>query len=158
MTQSAFYEACGVSKKAQFNFENDRNIPGGLHGAVRGRVCAAGGHADDGVMTRVSLGWGWLVIVLAVLAAMMVVIRAYKWVMMVLGSLALLETLFVGGRVIYGSSAARKAMTTEVEGNVWSGLTEVAASAVQVQWGWPLMFIGALFIVVCARMEDGEAS
>ncbi|MDF1483713.1 helix-turn-helix transcriptional regulator [Ramlibacter sp. H39-3-26] len=31
MTQAAFFTACGVSKKAQFNFENDHNIPGGAY-------------------------------------------------------------------------------------------------------------------------------
>lgn len=31
MSQVAFYEACGVSKKAQFNFENDHNLPGGAY-------------------------------------------------------------------------------------------------------------------------------
>ena len=31
MTQVAFHEACGVSKKAQFNFENDINLPGGAY-------------------------------------------------------------------------------------------------------------------------------
>ena len=31
MSQAAFFAACGVSKKAQFNFENDRNIPGGAY-------------------------------------------------------------------------------------------------------------------------------
>lgn len=31
MSQVAFYTACGVSKKAQFNFENDHNIPGGTY-------------------------------------------------------------------------------------------------------------------------------
>lgn len=31
MSQVAFFEACGVSKKAQFNFENDHNLPGGAY-------------------------------------------------------------------------------------------------------------------------------
>lgn len=31
MSQAAFFTACGVSKKAQFNFENDHNIPGGAY-------------------------------------------------------------------------------------------------------------------------------
>ena len=31
MSQAAFFAACGVSKKAQFNFENDHNIPGGAY-------------------------------------------------------------------------------------------------------------------------------
>lgn len=31
MSQTAFFTACEVSKKAQFNFENDHNIPGGAY-------------------------------------------------------------------------------------------------------------------------------
>lgn len=31
LSQAAFFAACGVSKKAQFNFENDHNIPGGAY-------------------------------------------------------------------------------------------------------------------------------
>jgi len=31
LSQVAFFEACSVSKKAQFNFENDHNIPGGAY-------------------------------------------------------------------------------------------------------------------------------
>lgn len=31
LSQAAFFTACGVSKKAQFNFENDHNMPGGAY-------------------------------------------------------------------------------------------------------------------------------
>ena len=31
MSQVEFFNACGVTKKAQFNFENDRNLPGGAY-------------------------------------------------------------------------------------------------------------------------------
>ena len=31
LSQAAFYKACGVTKKAQYNFENDHNLPGGAY-------------------------------------------------------------------------------------------------------------------------------
>lgn len=31
LSQSAFFNACGVSKKAQYNFENDEQLPGAAY-------------------------------------------------------------------------------------------------------------------------------
>lgn len=31
MSQGAFYEACGASRAAQYNFESDINLPGGAY-------------------------------------------------------------------------------------------------------------------------------
>jgi len=45
-------------------------------------------------------------------------------------------------------------MENELAGNPFRGLADLAMQSVQLQWGWALLIIGAIFIIVAAAMKE----
>jgi len=65
--------------------------------------------------------------------------------------------IYCFGRLQYGFAQMR-ASIQELEGNPFAGLAEGAMSAVQIQWGWLVLAIGAGLMVYAAFKSRDESS
>lgn len=71
-----------------------------------------------------------------------------------MGSLALLAFTFIN---LQTRLAAMKAdMAAELAGNPFRGLAEAMAGSVQLQWGWAVLVVGSLVLLVAAFTKNAE--
>ena len=89
-------------------------------------------------------------VVIVVLAAIIAGCAATERVRIVLwpglASLAVLAWTFI--RLQNAIGEMREKMDAELAGNPFRGLAEAAMGAVQLQWGWAVLFIASLLVVI----------
>jgi hypothetical protein len=51
-------------------------------------------------------------------------------------------------------SQATTQLDTELKDNPFRGLADLAVQSVQLQWGWAVLVIGIVFLIVAAAMKD----
>ena len=51
-------------------------------------------------------------------------------------------------------SQAKADMESELAGNPFRGLADMAMQSVQLQWGWALLIVGAALVIASAAMKD----
>ncbi len=49
-------------------------------------------------------------------------------------------------------------MAIELEGNPFGGLADLAMQSVQLQWGWAVIIVGAIMIIVSAIMKEENSA
>lgn len=98
-------------------------------------------------------GDGIIILILAVVAFMLVMRKNYKPVLYAgLASLAVL--LFTFGNFHYQMSKVKAEMASDLSGNPFRGLADVALQAVQLQWGWGVLLVGAILLVASAIVGE----
>ena len=45
-------------------------------------------------------------------------------------------------------------METELAGNPFRGIADMAMQSVQLQWGWALLIVGAALVITSAAIKD----
>jgi len=98
-------------------------------------------------------GDGTIVMALAVVSLLAALGRKYRWLWFTgLGSLGMLAFTFFNFQ--YRMSSMKTDMAKDLEGNPFRGLAELAVQSIQMQWGWAVLFAGALMLLIAAGMKE----
>ncbi len=100
-------------------------------------------------------GDGTLVLVLAVASFILVLSKTTFDAGLLftgLGSMAVLAFTFINFRMKMSEVEAQ--METELAGNPFRGLADMAMQSVQLQWGWALLIVGAALVIASAAIEE----
>ena len=101
-------------------------------------------------------GDGTLILILAVISLVLVLTKKYKGLWFTgLGSLAVMAFTFINFQVKLADMKSQ--MESELAGNPFRGLADMAMQSVQLQWGWALLIVGAGMVIASAVMK-GEHS
>ncbi|MGB8524491.1 MAG: energy transducer TonB [Candidatus Acidiferrales bacterium] len=102
-------------------------------------------------------GDGTIILVLAVLSVILAVTRRFGW-LWITGLCTLAITLYDLVNAIMLLSDAQGKMDEQLAGNPFKGLADVAMNSVQLEWGWAVLIIGGVLIVVAAAIRDSPAA
>jgi len=98
-------------------------------------------------------GDGTIILVLAVISFIVVLLKMFCVLWFTgLGSIALLVFAFVNFQKIFTDINTQTG--TELVGNPFGGLADMAMQSVQIQWGWALLIIGAILLIASAAIKD----
>jgi hypothetical protein len=98
-------------------------------------------------------GDGTIILVLAVISFIVVLLKMFCVLWFTgLGSIALLVFAFVNFQKIFTDINTQTG--TELAGNPFGGLADMAMQSVQIQWGWALLIIGAILLIASAAIKD----
>jgi hypothetical protein len=102
-------------------------------------------------------GDGVLVLFLALLSLVLTLRERFSWLWATgLLSLGLLFFTFVNLQA--RMSTARAEMQSDLAGNPFGGIANVAMQSVQIQWGWAVLVVGAVLIIAAAAVREDTAS
>lgn len=104
---------------------------------------------------RSGKGDGAIILVLAVVSCFLTLASKYKWLLLTgLSSIALLSlTLF---RIYDALTETRSQIEANTEGSLLGGLARVAMQSAQLEWGWAVIFIGAILLIVAAFVPEAR--
>ncbi len=98
-------------------------------------------------------GDGTLILILAVVSLVLVLTKKYKGLWFTgVGSLAVMAFTFINFQMKI--SDMKSQMESELAGNPFRGLADMAMQSVQLQWGWALLIVGAGLVIAGAAMKD----
>ena len=98
-------------------------------------------------------GDGTIVLILAVISFILVLIKKYKGLWFTgLGSIGVLLFTFINFQLRMSQVIAN--MESELAGNPFRGLADIAMQSVQLQWGWALLIVGAALVIASAAIKD----
>jgi hypothetical protein len=96
-------------------------------------------------------GDGTFILVLAVTSTTLAITRAFGWLWITgLCSVGLL--LFTLVNFLNRLAQIRVQMQAELADNPFKGIADVAMNSVQIQWGWAVLMLGGVLIVIAAAM------
>jgi len=97
-------------------------------------------------------GDGVVIAILALLSVVTVFTRRYRALWWTgLASLGVLVFTFVTFQMKL--SQLKQQMNTELADNPFKGLADVAVQSVQLQWGWAILVVGVVLVLVAAAMK-----
>lgn len=91
-------------------------------------------------------GDGVVIVVIAAIAAMLAIAARYKGLLFA-GGAALAVLIFTFVNFQMRLSEMKDKMATDLAGNPFRGLADVAVGSVQLQWGWAVLVIGGLVLL-----------
>ena len=98
-------------------------------------------------------GDGIFILILAVVSLVLVLTKKYKGLWFTgLASLAVMIFTFVNFQMKI--SEMKSHMESELAGNPFRGLADMAMQSVQLQWGWALLIVGVGFLIASAAIKD----
>lgn len=98
-------------------------------------------------------GDGTLILILALVSLVLVLTKKYKGLWFTgVGSLAVMAFTFINFQM--KMSDMKTQMESELAGNPFRGLADMAMQSVQLQWGWALLIVGAGLVIASAAMKD----
>jgi ABC-type antimicrobial peptide transport system permease subunit len=98
-------------------------------------------------------GDGIIVLVLAVASLALVLTKNYKGLWFTgLGSLGLMLFTFINFQS--KMSQIKSQMESQLTGNPFRGLADMAMQSVQLQWGWALLIVGAGLVIASAALKE----
>lgn len=98
-------------------------------------------------------GDGTFLIILAVISFILVLTKKYRALWATgLFSFAILAFTFINFQMKISDMKAD--MNSELAGNPFRGLAEIAMHSVQLQWGWAVLIVGATLVIVCAAIKE----
>lgn len=100
-------------------------------------------------------GDGTFVLILAVVSLIFVLTKKYKGLWFTgLGSMAVMAFTFINFQMKISDMKAQ--METQLAGNPFRGLADMAMQSVQLQWGWALLIVGAALVISSAAIKDEQ--
>ena len=97
-------------------------------------------------------GDGIVVVALAIVAAVLLFIRAYPWVLApAAGATLISEITFF--KFVSGMSSMRAQLAGEMKDNPFAGLASAFVQNISLEWGWALLLIGLLCLFVSASAD-----
>lgn len=98
-------------------------------------------------------GDGTIVLVLAVVSLILVLLKKFKGLWFTgLGSMAIMTFTFINFQMALTNT--RTQMETDLVGNPFRGIADMAMQSVQIQWGWALLIIGAVLLIASAAIKE----
>jgi len=98
-------------------------------------------------------GDGVIVLVLAVISLILVLLKKFKGLWFTgLGSMAIMIFTFINFQMALANT--RIQMETELTGNPFRGIADMAMQSVQIQWGWAMLIIGAVLLIASAAIKE----
>lgn len=98
-------------------------------------------------------GDGTFILILAIISLVLVLAKEYKGLWFTgIGSLGFMLFTFINFQS--KMSQAKADIESELAGNPFRGLADMAMQSVQLQWGWALLIVGAAFVIASAAMKD----
>ncbi len=98
-------------------------------------------------------GDGTIVLVLAGISLILVLAKKYNGLWFTgLGSLGIMLFTFINFQT--KMSQAKADMEAQLAGNPFRGLADMAMQAVQLQWGWAVLIVGAALVIAAAAMKE----
>ena len=101
-------------------------------------------------------GDGTIVLVLAVISLILVLAKKYKGLWFTgIASLGIMLFTFMSFQSKMSQLTQLKAdMESELAGNPFRGLADMAIQSIQLQWGWALLLVGAALVIASAAAKD----
>jgi hypothetical protein len=100
-------------------------------------------------------GDGTIVLILAVISFILVLAKNYKGLWFTgISSLGIMLFTFMNFQS--KMSEAKSDMESELAGNQFRGLVDMAMQSVQLQWGWALLIVGAALVIASAAVKDED--
>jgi len=98
-------------------------------------------------------GAGGFIVAVAIVSALLSLIGQCKrlWIT---GVGALCVVLYSFFRLQNQLSQMKAAMETKLAGNPFHELADAAMKSIQMQWGWAILIVGAITLIVASFMED----
>ena len=101
-------------------------------------------------------GDGVILLILSILSIVILLLKKNSWLWATgCGSVSLLLFTFVNFHL--KMSEAKASLDSQLEGNPFRSLADVAMQAVQLQWGWGILLIGSTLILVSAAIKDAQS-
>lgn len=100
-------------------------------------------------------GDGTFLLGLSLISALLVVIKRYRG-LLVTGGLSLLMLGYSFYALNQRLAEVQTSMEKELAGNPFAGLAQAAMQSVQLQWGWAVLVIGAVLLVVAGLMNGAR--
>ena len=98
-------------------------------------------------------GDGTLILILAVISLVLVLTKQFRGLWFTgLGSLAVMAFTFINFQKKI--SDMKSQMESELAGNPFRSIADIAMQSVQLQWGWALLIVGAGLVIAGAAMKD----
>jgi len=98
-------------------------------------------------------GDGVIVLILGVVSLVFVLANIYKPLLLTgAGSIAILSFSFIS--ILDNLSQKKVELDSKLEGNPFRGLADIAIDSVQLQWGWAVLFVGAVLVIGSAVSKD----
>ena len=98
-------------------------------------------------------GDGVIVLVLAVISLILILLKKFKGLWFTgLGSMGVMVFTFINFQI--NLTNTRTQMETELVGNPFRGIADMAMQSVQIQWGWALLIIGAVLLITSAAIKE----
>ena len=98
-------------------------------------------------------GDGTIVLLVALISLLLTLRRRYEWLLTTgIASLAMLLFTFLNVRMRISAMNAEAEST--LAGNPFRGLADVAIQSVQIQWGWIVLVIGSVLLIVAAARRN----
>jgi hypothetical protein len=92
---------------------------------------------------------GVIILFMAILSLMLVLIRKYK-LLLISGAFTLSILFYTFMKLQVATSAAKSSLDSNFKGTIFNGLGEMAANAIQIQWGWALLIVGSGLVIASA--------
>lgn len=97
-------------------------------------------------------GDGTLILILAIASFVFLFLKKYNWLWFTgIGSLVVMAITFINFQMKI--SELKRDMESQLAGNPFRGLADMAMQSVQLQWGWAVLVIGAGLVVACAAIK-----
>ncbi len=98
-------------------------------------------------------GDGIIILILSVISLLFVLTKMYNGLWLTgLGSLGVMLFTFINFQS--KMSEFKSSMESELEGNPFRGLADIALQSVQLQWGWAVLILGAALVIASAAISD----
>ena len=98
-------------------------------------------------------GDGVIVLVLVVFSLILVLLKKFKGLWFTgLGSMAIMTFTFINFQMALDNTKTQ--METELVGNPFRGIADMAMQSIQIQWGWALLIIGAVLLIASAAIKE----
>ena len=100
---------------------------------------------------------GVIIVLLAIASLLITLRKSYRalWVTGV-ASLGILASTLI--RLEVRMSQAKSKMESDLAGNPFKGIADVAMQSVQMQWGWAVLVIGSVLLIAAAAMKEKAAN
>jgi hypothetical protein len=101
-------------------------------------------------------GDGAIVLALAVISIILAFTRSFGW-LWITGLCSVGLPVYYLVTVLNGLSRVRQSVQTELADNFFKDLADLAINSMQIQWGWAILILGGVLIVVAAAMPPQRA-
>jgi hypothetical protein len=101
-------------------------------------------------------GDGTILLVVAVVAVILAAARRLDWLLVPgAASVAMLIGTFIRFQQLIGEM--RLKLDRDLAGNPFRSFADVAVGTTQLQWGWLILIVGAVLLIVAALLKEGRA-